>query len=64
MTMNIIEQLAITFILEVLQEIVKNPAKKAELQTQLLNIAGNIAATYGYTLTPPSPITDAKTATK
>jgi len=58
--MNNIEQLAITFILNVLAEVIKDPAKKAQLQTQLIGIAGDIATLYGYTLTPPAPRVAAK----
>ena len=50
--MNVIEQLAITFTLELLQEVVKNPAKAAEFKTQLLSIASDIQAAYG--VTPPA----------
>jgi hypothetical protein len=57
--MSFLEQFAITVILGVLQAVIKNPASKAELQAQLIGIATDIAAVYGYTLTPPAtaPIT-------
>jgi hypothetical protein len=45
--MSILEQFAITIVLGVLQLVVKNPAAKAELQTQLLGIANDIYAAYG-----------------
>jgi hypothetical protein len=47
------ENLVIDFILAVVSEVVKNPAKKAALQTQLINVAQQIADMYGYTLTAP-----------
>jgi hypothetical protein len=53
--MNIIEQLAVTFVLELLQLVIKDPTKAAALQTQLIGIATDIANVYGYTLTPPTP---------
>jgi len=54
--MSFLEQLAISLILAVLQEVIKDPAKKAALQTQLLGIAGDLAGVYGYTLTPPAGV--------
>lgn len=54
--MNALEQFAITIILGVLQTVVKNPASKAALQAQLLGVATDIAASYGYTLTAPPTI--------
>jgi hypothetical protein len=53
------ENLVIDFILGVLAEVVKNPAKQATLQAQLLNVAQQIANMYGYTLSPPSAATGA-----
>lgn len=52
--MNWLEQFAVTIVLGILQQVIKDPATKAELQEQLLGIATDIAATYGYTLTPIS----------
>ena len=52
--MNPLEQFAITIVLGVLQTVVKNPTSKAALQGQLLGVATDIAASYGYTLTPPA----------
>jgi hypothetical protein len=52
--MSFIEQLAIEFMLALLAAVIKNPEKAAQLQTQLLGIAGDIAGLYGYTLTPPA----------
>jgi hypothetical protein len=51
--MNWLEQFAITIVLGVLNQVIKDPALKAQLQTQLIGIASDIAATYGYTLTAP-----------
>jgi len=50
--MNVIEQLAITFMLELLQLVVKNPDKAAQFKTQLLGVAGDIYSAYG--ITPPA----------
>lgn len=52
--MNPIEQLAINFVLNIVQEVVKDPAKKALLQAQLIGVATDIATVYGYTMTPPA----------
>lgn len=49
-----LEQFAISIILGILQQIIKDPTKKAELQAVLIGIAGDIATEYGYTLTPPT----------
>lgn len=50
--MNFLEQLAINVILGVLQQVIKNPAKKAELKSVLLGLADDIDISYG--LTPPT----------
>jgi hypothetical protein len=60
--MNVLEQFAITIVLGLLQMVIKNPAVKVELQTQLLGIAGDIYAAYG--MTPPeSPVGNDPSAT-
>lgn len=50
--MNVLVNLAVTFILETLQVIIKNPEKAAELKTQLVGAANDIYAAYG--MTPPT----------
>lgn len=50
--MNFLEQLAINVILGVLQQVIKNPAKKAEMRAILLGLADDIDISYG--LTPPA----------
>jgi hypothetical protein len=50
--MSFLEQWAITMVLGILNMVIKDPAKKAELQNQLVGIANDIYATYG--LVPPS----------
>ena len=51
--MNELEALAVTMIMSVLSQVVKNPATKAEVQTQMVNVGTLILETYGYTVTPP-----------
>ena len=51
--MDEIIQLAITFALEALQLVIKNPALKTKVQSDLLAVANDIYATYG--LVPPAP---------
>lgn len=53
-TMNPLEQFAITIVLGVLNTVIKNPAHKAALQSQLLGVADDIYETYGVT-PPPRP---------
>jgi hypothetical protein len=64
--MNFIIEFAINIILGLLQQVVKNPAKKVALQNDLIGVATSIAETYGYTLVPPSsqwsPSTSTQTA--
>jgi len=52
--MSLLEHMAISMILGILSSTVKNPAHAAQLQTQLLGVASEIASLYGYTLTPPA----------
>jgi hypothetical protein len=52
--MNFIIEFAINTILGILTTVVKNPAKKAALQSDLIGVAQSIADTYGYTLTAPT----------
>jgi len=54
--MNPIESFAITMILGVLNQAIKNPASKAAMSEQLLGLASDIAITYGYTLQPPATL--------
>ena len=60
--MNFIIEFAINIILGLLQQVVKNPAKKAALQNDLIGVATSIAETYGYTLVPPSSPVQTQTA--
>lgn len=50
--MNWLEQFAITIVLGILQQVIKNPAKKAELENVLVGLATDIFVSYG--LTPPA----------
>jgi hypothetical protein len=52
--MNWLEQFAITIVLGILQQVIKDPAKKVELQAVLLGVANNIYAEYGM-VPPPAP---------
>jgi len=61
---TMIEQLAITFMLELLQIVIKNPTTKAAMQTQLINICNDIAAVYGGTCTFSAPVTPPTSVTK
>jgi hypothetical protein len=51
--MNFLEHFAIAMVLGLLQQVVKNPAKKAELQAVLVGTATDIFVAYG--MTPPDP---------
>jgi hypothetical protein len=53
--MDALIDMAIEFILSGLQIVVKNPAKKAALQTRLIEVANDIYIAYG--ITPPTPPT-------
>jgi hypothetical protein len=57
---NYLEQLAVGLILTILQTVIKDPTKKAELQSQLIAIATDIAGVYGYTLQPPASVVAAR----
>lgn len=50
--MDWFEQMAITVVLGILQQIVKNPAKQAAMRSLLLSLADTIDETYG--LVPPT----------
>jgi hypothetical protein len=50
--MSWLEQFAITIVLGVLNQVIKDPAKKAALQTVLLGLANDIYAEYG--MVPPA----------
>lgn len=52
--MNSLEAFAVTLILGMLQQVVKNPAHKAALQSQLTGIATDIFLAYGM-VPPPAP---------
>ena len=52
--MNSLETFAITIILGVLGSVVKNPAHKAAVEGQLVGVATEILASYGYTVTAPA----------
>lgn len=51
--MNYLETFAISILMGVLQQVVKNPAHKAAVQAQMVGIASEILAAYGYTVTAP-----------
>lgn len=51
--MTWLEQLAISVIIGILQQVVKNPTHAAELESILVGLANDIYETYG--LTPPAP---------
>jgi uncharacterized membrane protein YjjP (DUF1212 family) len=51
---TVIEQLAIDFMLQLLQVVIKNPAEATKVQNQLISIATDIANAYGYVLTSPT----------
>jgi hypothetical protein len=53
--MNQLESFAITMVLGILQTVVKNPAHKAALETQLIGVADLIYTTYGLAAPTPSP---------
>jgi hypothetical protein len=53
--MNPLEQFAITIIMGILSTVVKNPAHAAALQTQLMGIATDIGAVYGYEMVLANP---------
>lgn len=55
--MNSLESFAITMVLGVLQTVIKNPAHKAALESQLVGIADQIYMTYG--LPVPAPASSA-----
>lgn len=50
--MDEIVTLAITFVLEALQLVIKNPTLAAKVKTDLVGVANDIYATYG--MTPPA----------
>lgn len=50
-TMNVLEQMAISILLSLVQATVKNPAKAATVKSQLLGVADDIYEAYG--ITPP-----------
>ena len=52
--MSWLEQFAITIVLGILQQVVKNPAKKAELKDVLVGVANDIYASYG--IPPAAPV--------
>jgi hypothetical protein len=54
--MNWLEQFAITIVLGILQQVIKDPTKKAALQTVLVGVANDIYASYG--LVPPAAPAD------
>ena len=54
--MNTLETFAITIVMGILQTVVKNPAHKAAVQAQLVGVATEILAAYGYTVTAPPSI--------
>ena len=45
--MNFLEHFAINMVLGLLQLVIKNPAKRAELQNVLLGLADDIYTAYG-----------------
>jgi hypothetical protein len=51
--MSWLEQFAITIVLGVLNQVIKDPAKKVELQSVLIGLANDIYESYG--MVPPSP---------
>jgi hypothetical protein len=55
--MSWLEEFAITMILGILNQVIKDPAKKAELQGALLGLAADIYAAYGQV--PPTGTTQA-----
>jgi hypothetical protein len=59
--MSWLEQFAITIILGILQQVIKDPAKKAELQNLLVGLANDIYESYG--MSPPAPPTPAPITT-
>jgi hypothetical protein len=56
--MSWLEQFAITIVLGVLQQVIKDPSKKAALQSVLIGVANDIYTTYG--MVPPSPVVQAR----
>lgn len=50
--MDLFEQMAISMVLGILQQVVKNPAKKAAMQVLLFHVADSIDEIYG--VTPPA----------
>lgn len=53
LNMNALESFAITVIMGILQQVVKNPAHAAAVEGQLVGVATQILETYGYTVTAP-----------
>lgn len=53
LNMNALESFAITVIMGILQQVVKNPAHSAAVESQLVGVASQILETYGYTVTAP-----------
>lgn len=58
-SMNPLEAFAITLVLGTLQTVVKNPAHRAALQSQLVGLADDIYTSYGLTVPSPSAANDA-----
>jgi uncharacterized membrane protein len=54
LNMNVLESFAVTIVMGILQQVVKNPAHAAAVKGQLVGVATEILATYGYTVTPPT----------
>lgn len=50
--MDLFEQMVINMLLGILQQVVKNPAKKVALQVLLFHVADSIYETYA--VTPPT----------
>lgn len=60
--MNVLESFAISILMGVLQSVIKNPAHKAAVQNQMVGIASEILAAYGYTVASPSAVSMVGTA--
>lgn len=48
-----LEDMAISLIMSALNDVVKNPAKKAAFQSQMVRVGTDILMSYGYTVTAP-----------
>lgn len=53
LNMNALESFAITVIMGILQQVIKNPAHASAVEGQLVGVATQILNTYGYTVTAP-----------